>query len=392
MTTTFGTGASRLRDATAAAQDAVGQALRSGSISEPDFVFLFASVGYDQSTIVRAVWEAAGRAPLVGCSAEGIIVGDEPDESNFCVAVMLAQSDSVSFRHGLAHGLKESSGETGRAVGSQIGPLRPEDRALFLFPDGMTSTVDELLDGLKEQVTDIDRIPILGGTAGDNNLYERSFQYLDGEVVEDAASWAMLSGDARIVPALGHGCVPVGLDFTFTSTEGRTVKEIDGRPAIEVYGEYVGTDELADWQTVVVSLPFGFPVADSPEGYVPYVSLSQNKEAGTVNLPVRAPEGLRVRLMRRDIDRLTANADMVAAHVNAELGSTTPALILQFECAGRGRHYLPESQTRQLLKRLHSQLPEAPRIGFYTFGELCPVAGQNRFHHFTSVLAVLICS
>ncbi|MEU9128680.1 FIST N-terminal domain-containing protein [Kitasatospora sp. NPDC048540] len=392
MTTTFGTGASHLRDAAAAARDAVGQALRNGSIDRPDFVFLFASVGYDQSAIVKAVWEAADRAPLAGCSAEGILVGDQPDESNFCVAVMLAQSDSISFRHGLAPGLKTGSGDVGHALGRQIGPLRPDDRALFLFPDGMTSTVDELLDGLKEQLDGIDRIPILGGTAGDNNLYERSFQYLDGEVVEDAASWAMLSGDARVVPALGHGCVPVGLDFTLTSTEGRTVKEIDGRPAIEVYGEYVGTDELADWQTVVVSLPFGFPVADGVDGYVPYVALSQNKEAGTVNLPVRAPEGTRVRLMRRDIDLLTSNADQIAAYINAELGSATPDLIMQFECAGRGRHYLPESQTRQILKRLHSQLPSVPKIGFYTFGELCPTAGQNRFHHFTCVLAALVCS
>src|SRR5436190_4399586 len=85
MSIEVGTGVSHHRNPRMAAQEAVKQARRGGALDQPDFVFLFAAVGYDQLTIVRAVYEAVGGAPLCGCSGEGVIVGDQPDESNFSV-------------------------------------------------------------------------------------------------------------------------------------------------------------------------------------------------------------------------------------------------------------------------------------------------------------------
>ncbi|WP_406191334.1 MULTISPECIES: FIST signal transduction protein [unclassified Streptomyces] len=394
MSTIFGTGMSRQRNPEAAAQEVVDQALRTGPIDEPDFAFLFASVGYDQAALVESVWEAAGRIPLVGCSGEGIIVGDEPDESNFAVALLLGQSDSVSFRHGLVSGLKENCGSAGRTLADQVAPLTADDRLLFLFPDGMTVTADELLAGFDEGLEEVGHLPVLGGTAADNNTYEQSYQYYDGKVAQDGAAWAVLSGAVQVVPVVGHGCVPIGLDLTLTDVDRQTVKEIDGKPAIEVFRDYLSSDELTDWQPVILSLPFGFPAvgADGVEGYVPYVSLSQNAETGAIRLPILASEGTRVRLMRRDIDLLLTSADEIARKVNEDLGHRTPDLIMHFECAGRGRHFLREEPTRQLFRRLQSQLPSVPRIGFYGYGELCPVSGRNRVHQFTSVVAALVCS
>ena len=74
-------------------------------VSKPDFVFMFGSIGYDQRSLVRAVREATGGAPLTGCSAEGTINGNEFDESNFSVVVTAISSDELQWTNGLATGL-----------------------------------------------------------------------------------------------------------------------------------------------------------------------------------------------------------------------------------------------------------------------------------------------
>src|SRR5215212_11087211 len=39
-------------------------------LSKPDFVFMFATVGYDQRSLLQAMRVATGSAPLSDCSAE----------------------------------------------------------------------------------------------------------------------------------------------------------------------------------------------------------------------------------------------------------------------------------------------------------------------------------
>ena len=87
MTTNAGVGLSRQHNPNLAGREAAEQALKKAGIVKPDFVFMFASIGYDQPSVLRAVREATGGAPLTGCSVEGTIDGDDADESNFSVLV-----------------------------------------------------------------------------------------------------------------------------------------------------------------------------------------------------------------------------------------------------------------------------------------------------------------
>ena len=87
MTTRAGVGTSRHHNPNVAGREAAEQALQEAGVQKPDFVFVFASIGYDQPSLLRAVRETTGGAPLTGCSAEGTIDGDNADESNFSVLV-----------------------------------------------------------------------------------------------------------------------------------------------------------------------------------------------------------------------------------------------------------------------------------------------------------------
>src|SRR5918999_1392571 len=104
MTTKAGVGTSQHHNPNIAGREAAEQALKNAGVAKPDFVFMFASIGYDQRSLLRAVRETTGGAPLSGCSAEGTIDGDDADESNFSVVVTAITSDDLQWNNGIARG------------------------------------------------------------------------------------------------------------------------------------------------------------------------------------------------------------------------------------------------------------------------------------------------
>src|ERR687892_2820450 len=105
MTTRAGVGMSRHHNPNVAGREAAEQALEKADVPRPDFVFMFASIGYDQHSLLQAVRETTGGAPLCGCSVEGTIAAEDADESSFSVAVTAISSDELEWTNGLATGL-----------------------------------------------------------------------------------------------------------------------------------------------------------------------------------------------------------------------------------------------------------------------------------------------
>src|SRR5919199_3810083 len=104
MTIKAGVGMSRHHNPTVAGREAAEQALEEAGVSKPDFIFMFGSIGYDQRSLLQAVRETTGGAPLTGCSAEGTINGEDADESGFSVVVTAISSEELHWANGIAAG------------------------------------------------------------------------------------------------------------------------------------------------------------------------------------------------------------------------------------------------------------------------------------------------
>src|SRR5215208_1335410 len=122
MATKAGVGMSRHHNPNLAGREAAEQALQKAGVSKPDFVFMFASISYDQHSLLRAVRETTGGGPLAGCSAEGTINGDDADESNFSVVVTAISSDDLHWRNGIAKGLEADPRAVGKRVAKELLP------------------------------------------------------------------------------------------------------------------------------------------------------------------------------------------------------------------------------------------------------------------------------
>jgi hypothetical protein len=150
MATRAGVGMSHHHSPSIAGHEAAEKALANAGLEKPVFVFMFATVGYDQRSVLRAVREATGGAPLSGCSGEGTISGDDADESNFSVVVMVISSEELRWHNGLATGLSIDSRAAGQLVAKKLSSdLGADAVGLFVFPDGYTANVDHLLADLE---------------------------------------------------------------------------------------------------------------------------------------------------------------------------------------------------------------------------------------------------
>jgi hypothetical protein len=397
MATKAGVGMSRHHNPNVAGREAAEQALEKAGVDRPDFVFMFASIGYDQPSLLRAVREATGGAPLSGCSAEGTMNGDDVDESNFSVLVTAISSDELQWTNGLARGLENDS----RAVGQRIAQnlqtdLSAETIGLFVFPHGLTLTLDTFFEGLEENLPSERFLPLWGGGAGNNfNAEGPTYQYCDDEVISDGVSYALLSGEAQTAWAISHGLVPIGGERKVTRSQGNVIYEIDGKPATEVLKEYLPEHALVDerdWFQYAISLALCFraPGYFKDEEYVVRGVPAVRMDDGSIIVQTEVQEGTSVWFSSRDKEKITTGFDRMAHQIKDQLGSERPKLVFQFECLTRGKSMFREQEKQQILKRFRQYVgPEAPWAGFYAIGEIGPVEEHNNHHLFTSVVLAL---
>jgi hypothetical protein len=403
MTTKAGVGMSYHHNPNVAGREAAEQALEKAGVERPDFVFMFASIGYDQRSLVRAVREATGGAPLTGCSAEGTINGDDADESNFSVVVTAISSDELQWTHGLAAGLGADPRAVGKRVAQDLLPhLSAETIGLFAFPDGTydfvvaTNTLDKFFAGLEENLPSERFLPLWGGGANDSfDMASPPYQYCDDEVITDGVSYALLSGEAQAGWAISHGCIPIGGERIVTRSEGNVIHEIDGKPALEVLKEYLPEHALTDerdWMRYAISLALCFraPNYMKDEEYVVRGVPAVRIVDGSIAVQTEVQEGTSVWLSSRDKEKISNGFDRMASQIKDQLGGKKPELVFQFECATRGKMMFRHQEKLRLLKRFRQSLdPDAPWVGFYTAGEIGPVEEHNLRHLYTSVVLAL---
>src|SRR5687767_11877891 len=357
MTINAGVGMSRHHNPNVAGREAAEQALEKAGVSKPDFVFMFASIGYDQPSLVRAVREVTGGALLSGCSAEGTINGDDADESNFSVVVTAISSDELQWTNGLAAGLRADPRDAGKRVAQDLLPhLSAETIGLFVFPDGVSLSLEHFFAGLEGTLSSERFLPMWGGGAGNNYIFgEPTYQYCDDEVVSDGVSYALLSGKAQASWAIGHALMPIGGERRVTRSKGNVIYEIDGKPATEVLKEYLPEQALTeerDWMRYAISLALCFkaPSYIKDEECVVRGVPQLNLADGSVTVQTEVQEGTSVWFSSRDKEKLAAGFDRMAAQIKHQLGGAQPKLVLQFECATRGRMMFRDQEKLQFLR------------------------------------------
>ena len=391
MGTKVGVGRSLSHDSSEAGREAAGCACARLGGEAASLAVVFATAGYDQEQLLAGVAEVVD-APLVGCSAEGIITQHGSDECSHAVAVMVLASDEMVVRTYGVEGFDVDSRDAGRRLAELAAADATADSALFLFADGIRGNCRDLIAAVEEGLPCSPLIA--GGTAGDLLTFQQTYQYHDGRVLRGGVAAVLLRGEFSVELAVSHGCDLIGREQRVTQAEGGYVLEIDDQPAWSVFRSYLAEDADTLEAMHVAHLLLAERIeGDEEQGlgdFTVRVPVQLDRDRGALYFAAGLTEGSRVQLALRNAEKVRQRAvDTVRALVGRRPGRE-PLLVLQLDCAGRGRLLFDEGTTKQLIEPVQQVIGKhVPWIGLHTYGEIAPVGKQTHFHNYTGVICAL---
>jgi hypothetical protein len=352
-----------------------------------DLAVVFATVGYDQQALLAAIRAELGPdCALVGCSGEGVISDGDSREVDHAVSVMGISFDGVVATAHLVQGYTADPENAARELACHA--TRTDVIGMLVFPDGLGGDCSRFLRVLEHELPGV---IVVGGTSGDAMTFERTYQYCNDRVTTGAVSAVLLRGRGELRVAASHGCTPCGPHQTITRIDGNWVEEIDGRPAWDVFKEFLDGDPQDLNADGIVHLCIGL-AADRAALFVddPMIirtPMALNKLTGALLFPGGGlAQGQRVRITRRDAERIRVTAAACARRV-LEPGARPPAFVLQFDCAGRGKVMFGDCAAAEIIAPLRAEIGQrVPWAGFHTYGEISGTEHGLDYHNYTVAL------
>ncbi|MEW6581668.1 MAG: FIST N-terminal domain-containing protein [Actinomycetota bacterium] len=335
----------------------------------------------DDPRLIEELAAAYPRATIVGCSTAGEIRGDQLEDGTLTVAVARFDTVRIASARATVSGPADSAaaGETlGRALAA------PDLRAVLVLSDGLRVNGSELIRGLNRTLPA--GVVVTGGLAGDGDRFERTWVLDGGEPRDGIIAAAGLYGDGvRVGYGSKGGWDIFGPERRVTRSEGSVLYELDGRPALDLYRQYLG-DLASGLPATGLLFPLALRARPDADRNVRTI-LAVDDEARTMTFAGDVPQGHLAQLMRANFDRLIDGA--ATAGVSAAARHTGPVLAISISCVGR-RLVLGERAEEEVAATLDALPPGSQQIGFYSYGEIAPHAsGRCDLHNQTMTLTTI---
>jgi len=384
----FGTGFSTLADPAKAGAEAASAAM---SGDDPVVVFVFCSIGYQVPALFDAVRQhVAPETVIVGCSTSGQIA--EGQVAREGVAISAWGGPGFTARTHISRGASGRLREAGAEVATALEGVSNEHRALLMVCDGLTGNQHEIVRGAFSVVGAA--VPLVGGCAGDDITYTRTYQFAGNgagvEILSDAVIGVAIGSDRPIGIGIAHGWRKDGAAMIVTSSKDSRVYELDGEPALDVLLRRLKMDEsMVDDGDAFRDIAFLHPLGLSRRsGEDLRVIHAGDRSDRSLLCLADVPQGALAWLMEGDHESLVDGAARASGQALDGLGGETPLGMLLFDCAAR-RLMLGEQGVVQENAAIVQAVGDVPFAGFYTNGEIARVRGALGMHHFTLVTLAL---
>ena len=348
-------------------------------------VLAFASPAYAEQPAVLADLAAAfPRSAVIGCSTSGEIDHTAVVDDRIVVAVVRFEKTRVR-RASTSLGSVGESLAAGRRLAEA---LAAEDlRSVLVLSEGLSVNGSDLARGLRDGLAP--GVIVTGGLAGDGDRFGKTWVLDEGEARSGRVVAVGLYGDAvRVTHGSRGGWDPFGPERVVTGAEGNVLFTLDGRPALALYKEYLG-QRAAELPASALLFPLAIRGPDQLDNTVARTILVVDEASQSMTFAGHIPVGHYAKLMRANFDRLVLGAQAAGAAAGSlDGGHSGPLLSIAVSCVGR-RLVLGE-RTEEEAEATLAALPEgAEQIGFYSYGELSPLAsGSCELHNQTMTLTV----
>lgn len=381
-----GVGRSAQADPWAAGVEATERAL-DGRIGE--LIVLFSCSSSSSAELLAGVAERAGPAHVIGCTVPSHISSDGPGKEG--VVALALGGDGFRARTSAAssHDGPRAAGKLAAERLSRVG-VQDGQELVMLLTASQAGDQNEIIRGAYGILGA--GVPLVGGcTSKDSSSASASCQLHGRDVYEDAVVAASLSTDGPFGVGVRHGATRIGERMVVTRSEGGTVLELDGRPALDAYLEMLDApSEVAGDAEAFTDFALAHPLGLSRSS-----GRDQARCIGAADFDQRSllcvaevPQGSLAWLLHEDAGTTVRAAQLACEEAVNALGGATPRAVIVFDCIGRS-NLLRDEGTRKEVEAMKDAAGGAPLAGFYTHGEIARTHGLRGFHNKTVVVLAL---
>lgn len=354
-------------------------------LASAQLVFVFARGDLlEREDLCGALRQSYPEANIVGCSTAGEIAGTRVLDGSLVATAVRFDASSAEVAMVDLPSVGDDA-EAGRALGRA---LRPGGLVhVFVLSEGLAVNGTDLARGLAASLPP--GVAVTGGLSGDSERFERTL-VLCGEEARAGRVLAIGLYGNRLRFGFGSlgGWDAFGPMRRVTRSSGNQLFELDGRPALALYRQYLG-EHAAQLPASALLFPLLVRPPDG-ESEVVRTVLSVNDEDQSMTFAGDVVENAEAQLMMANFDRLVDGAEGAATRAHQALSGGSAELALLVSCVGR--KLLLKQRTEEEVEVVRDVLGETTCLaGFYSYGELCPTAPRAscELHNQTMTITTL---
>lgn len=384
-----GVGWSVKDDSASAVAEAISMArLRMGAAT-PKFAYAIYTVGYDADQVIGEFRKQLDPSIKIHglTTAVGIMTNDGLHKGKVgSVGVMLIGSEDLDFGTGIVDVSKAAKPEeAGRlAITQAIGDAGRslKEKPSFVIINGTPRHGDdmELLDGIAEVIGN-DTL-VIGGTAGNDTNDPTWRQFTRQETLTNGMLLTAVYTNRRVGWAFESGFKMTDKGGIVNKSIGKLAYEINGRPALDVYNEWLGgglLDQIAklsfiDLMKVTALNPLGRVIRNN-EGQVGLYTIqpaptADNFKDRTLPLAAAMPQGSEIKLLAATWQTILNRAESIPRQALIKGTMEPQDALFGILTLCRGAAYaLPETEMPKIPILTDSVIEGTPFIGVVSRGE-----------------------
>jgi hypothetical protein len=337
--------------------------------TNPQLGILFGSVAcFENSDFQRRLKEATPDTQWIGCSTAGEVSQQGVTDGTAVLTTFYFENPKSEFKIALG---KIQNAEDSYAAGKKLAAQlkRPDLKSVILISPGVNVNGSMLVKGVSEELGPA--ITITGGLAGDEGKFLKTYTLSKEGVTTDAVIGLGLYGESIVHQ---HGCMggwdPFGKVRKVTRSESNVLFELDGKPALDIYKEYLGP-HAKELPASGLMFPFAMLSDDQANTGLIRTILGVDDKTGSLTMAGNIEQGSLVRLMHANTEGLVSGARTAAQHAVAKgTGSNSFAMVVS--CVGR--KLVMGTNVDEEVEAV-SEIFGANCVvgGFYSYGEVSPM-------------------
>ena len=383
----FVSGTTKEQNVEAAIEDLASQINEQIGERHIDLAFAFVSPHFTHSArrVEEGIQAALMPDVLLGCTAEGVIGGDQEIEGETAITLVAAHLPGVELAPFILQSddwpvMLLDGDEFRRRVDAPSGT-----KLIVALGDPFSTPMDDIIHAFNCFYAGI---PVVGGMASGALRPQGNALLLNDQVMNAGVIGVALAGALDVDIIVSQGCRPIWKPFEVTAAQKNVIHSLEGQPPLAWIQELVPELSEEDRELLQNGIFVGRAINPQQEvlgrgDFLIRGVVGVDKQTGAIAIADYIQEGQIVQFHLRDA--LTAKEDLEMMLI-PQMFRNTPAGGLLFSCNGRGMRLYDHPNGD--ISIIQQNLGKVPLAGFFCAGEIGPLQDENFLHGHTASLVL----